>query len=319
MQLYDTMEAYERAGGECVAALGMFDGVHMGHAALISEAVRQARALGVSAVVVTFKQNPVSVLCPERAPGDIQSLDERLSAIKALGVDAAITEDFTPDYARHTGLDFAKEMKDKLHVRAVVAGFNYSFGDKGACGVDELKAFGRELGFDVTIVPPVEVMGGAASSTRIRQYLAEGDIAGASAIMGRPYEMCGVIAQGKHLGHTLGFATANINIAPGRALPHAGVYVCAAKLDEGEWLPGVLNIGSQPTAPSGHKTCEVHILRDVGDVYGRFMRVRFIEFRRPERKFAGLDELRAQVEHDKADAREYFASGEAIKRLNEGR
>ena len=140
MQLYDTMEAYARAGGECVAALGMFDGVHMGHAALISEAVRQARALGVSAVVVTFKQNPVSVLCPERAPGDIQSLDERLSAIKALGVDAAIAEDFTPDYARHTGLDFAKEMKDKLHVRAVVAGFNYSFGDKGACGVDELKA-----------------------------------------------------------------------------------------------------------------------------------------------------------------------------------
>lgn len=319
MQVYDTMEAYARKCGECVAALGMFDGVHRGHAALISEAVRQARALNVNAVVVTFRQNPVSVLCPQRAPGDIQSLDEKLDAIARLGIDAAIAEDFTPDYARHTGLDFARALKDELHVRAVVAGFNYTFGDRGACGVDELKAFGRELGFDVTIVPPVEVMGGAASSTRIRQYLAEGDVADASELMGRPYEMSGTVAQGKHLGHTLGFATANINIAPGRALPKAGVYVCAAKLDEGEWLPGVLNIGSQPTAPSGHKTCEVHILSDVGDVYGRFMRVRFIEFRRPERKFAGLDELRAQVEHDKADAREYFETHDMIRRLNKDR
>lgn len=316
MQVYDTMDAYARAGGECVAALGMFDGVHIGHAALISEAVRQAHERGVSAVVVTFKQNPVSVLCPERAPGDIQSLAEKLDAIAALGADAVVAESFTREYAHQSGMDFARALKDKLHVRAVVAGFNYTFGDKGACGVSELEIFGRDMGFDVSIMPPVEVMGGAVSSTRIRKCLEEGDVAQAGALMGRPYEMCGKIAQGKHLGHTLGFATANINIAPGRALPRAGVYVCAVRLDGGRWLPGVLNIGSQPTAPSGHKTCEVHILDDVGDVYGHDMRVRYIAFRRPERKFAGLDELRAQVEHDKADARAYFASGAVLARLN---
>lgn len=313
MRVFDTMDDYAGSCGACVAALGMFDGVHAGHAALIGRAVREARARGVLAVVVTFRASPLRTLCPQRAPGDIQTLSEKLASLEALGVDAAVCEEFTADYARRPGAEFARDLKRKLCARAVVAGFNYTFGDRGACGARELERMGRELGYDVVIMEPVSIGGGAVSSTRIRERLAAGDIAAVSAMLGRPYELSGRVAHGKHLGHTLGFATANLDLAPGRALPRAGVYVCALKL-EGAWLPGVLNIGSQPTVPSGHLTCEAHALCDVGDVYGQFMRVRFLDFRRPERRFAGIDELRAQVERDKADARAYFAAHDVTKR-----
>ena len=316
MQVYDSMDAYAREGGECVVALGMFDGVHVGHAALLGEAVRRAHALGIAAVALTFKQNPLSVLCPERAPGDIMPLSDKLSAIAALGIDAAVAEDFTLKYALQDGSDFAHALKSKMHARAVVAGFNYTFGNKGACGVEDLKRFGQTYGFDVIVVPPVEIMGDAASSTRIRHCLSQGDIAGVNALMGRPYEMRGTIMHGKHLGHSLGFPTANLNIERGRALPRAGVYVCALRIDGGKWLPGVLNIGSQPTAPSGHMTCEVNALSPIGDVYGRSMTVMYLGFRRPERKFGSVEILREQVENDKADAREYFAGSDIIERLN---
>ncbi len=316
MQVYDSMDDYARAGGECIAALGMFDGVHVGHAALLGEAVRRAHALGIAAVALTFKQNPLSVLCPERAPDDIQPLCDKLDAIAALGVDAVVAEDFTLRYAAQDGGAFAHALKTKLHARAVAAGFNYTFGYKGACGVEDLRRFGQNEGFDVIVVPPVEVMGSAASSTRIRHCLSQGDIAGVNALMGRPYEMHGTIAHGKHLGNTLGFPTANLNIERSRALPRAGVYVCALRIECGKWLPGVLNIGSQPTAPSGHMTCEVHALSDIGDVYGCSMVVRYIEFRRPERKFDSVEALRQQVEHDKKDARAYFDGSDIIARLN---
>lgn len=305
MQVYRDMDEYARSAGPCVAALGMFDGVHAGHAALIAEAVRQARARGVAAVAVTFDVNPLRVLRPECAPGDIQSLDEKLAALAALGLDATVCEAFTAEFARRPGEAFACDLADKLRVRAIVAGYNYTFGDRGACGPDELRRLGDELGFDVVIVPPVEMDGCAVSSTRVRQRLAEGDIAGVSELLGRPYELSGTVAHGKRLGRRLGFPTANLNIAPGRALPRAGVYICALNFG-GEWLPGVLNIGSQPTVPSGHMTCEAHVLQDVGDVYGQYMTVRFIEFGRPERKFDGVEELREQVERDKANARAYF-------------
>lgn len=317
MLVFDTMDDYARECGGCVAALGMFDGVHLGHAALIGEAVRRARGMGVLAVAVTFRANPLSVLCPERAPADIQTLDEKLEALKALGVDAVVCEDFTMDYAHRTGESFANDLRHKLHAHAVVAGFNYTFGDRGACGADELRRMGSELGFDAIIMDAVNVNGGAVSSTRIREKLAEGDMAAVNAMLGRPYELRGEVAHGKHLGHTLGFPTANLDLAPGRALPHAGVYVCALSFG-GCWLPGVLNIGSQPTVPSGRLTCEVHALSEVGDVYGQEMCVRFIEFRRPERRFAGIEELRAQVENDKADARAYFWSHDVLTSLNGG-
>ncbi len=303
MRVYRDMDEY--AGGPCVAALGMFDGVHAGHAALIAEAVRQARARGVAAVAVTFDENPLRVLRPECAPGDIQSLDEKLDALAELGLDATVCEAFTAEYARRPGEAFARELADRLRARAVVAGYNYTFGDRGACGPAELRRLGRELGFEAVIVQPVEVDGGAVSSTRVRQRLAAGDMRGVCALLGRPYELRGMVAHGKRLGRRLGFPTANLDIAPGRALPRAGVYVCALSFG-GQWLPGVLNIGSQPTAPSGHVTCEAHALCELGDVYGRYMWVRFIEFSRPERRFAGVDELRAQVERDKAGARAYF-------------
>ena len=315
MRVFDTMEDYAAACGPCVAALGMFDGVHAGHAALIGRAVSEARARGVLAVAVTFRASPLRTLCPDRAPGDIQTLAEKLDSLRALGVDAAVCEEFTAEYARRPGLDFARDLSGKLRAQAVVAGFNYTFGDRGACGARELERMGRELGYEVMIMEPVSIEGGAVSSTRIRERLAQGDIAAVNAMLGRPYELSGTVAHGKHLGHTLGFATANLDLEPGRALPHPGVYVCAMKL-EGDWLPGVLNIGSQPTVPSGRLTCEAHALCPLGDVYGRFMRVMFLDFRRPERRFSGIDELRAQVESDKADARAWFEASDALQRLN---
>lgn len=307
MRVFDTMDAYARAGcGPCVAALGMFDGVHAGHAALIGEAVRRARETGIMAVVVTFRQSPLSVLRPDMAPGDIQSPEEKLAAIEALGVDAAVCEEFTPEYAAQPGCEFARRLKECLGARAVVAGFNYTFGARGACGADELRRFGGELGFEAVIMEPVGQGGEPVSSTRIRQALAQGDLDAVAAMLGRPYEMRGVVAPGKRLGRTLGFPTANLNLERTRALPRAGVYVCELRLG-GDWLPGVLNIGSQPTAPSGVLTCEVHALCDIGDVYGQHMQVRFLAFQRPERRFGGVEELRAQVERDKQDAREFFA------------
>lgn len=305
MRVYRSMDEYARLGGPCVAAMGMFDGVHAGHAALIAEAERMAHDRGAAALALTFDVNPLRVLRPLSAPGDIQSLDEKLEALAALGLDAAVCEAFTPEYARRPGSEFARGLAEKLSARAVVVGYNYTFGDRGACGPEELAAFGRKLGFEVKVMRPVELDGGAVSSTRVRARLAEGDVEGASRLLGRMYGLSGTVAHGKRLGRTLGFPTANLDIPAGRALPRAGVYVCAVSFG-GKWLPGVLNIGSQPTAPSGRLTCEAHVLCDTGDVYGRHMWVRFLTFGRPERKFAGVDELRAQVERDKADARAYF-------------
>lgn len=305
MRVFDTMDAYARECGACVAVLGMFDGVHLGHAALIGEAVRQARLRGVRAVAVTFRANPLEVLRPEAVPGDIQTLPEKLSAIERLGIDAAVCETFSAEYARRSGRAFAQELRAKLQARAVVAGYNYTFGDGAACGPQELERLGHELGFEVTIASPVRVNGEAVSSTLIRERLRVGDIASASAMLGRPYELCGAVMHGKRLGRALGFPTANINLESGRALPRAGVYICALRFD-GKWMAGVLNLGSQPTAPSGLLTCEVNALSEIGDVYGRFMQVRFIRFSRPEMKFSGLNELRGQIERDKAAARSFF-------------
>lgn len=305
MRLFSTMDEYARECRGCVVALGMFDGVHLGHKALLDAAVARAKLLGVDAAALTYEQSPTRVLFPQRAPLDIQTLSEKISSMSALGIDAVICEKFTPEYAALSGEEFARALKEKLDARAVVIGYNYSFGDKGACGAADLRRFGAQFGFEVIVVDPINVLGGAVSSTRIREKLAEGDIWAVNAMLGRHYELSGPVMPGKHIGHKLGFATANLNMEPERALAHAGVYICAVCFG-GEWLPGVLNIGSQPTLPSGGTTCEVHALCEIGDVYGLHMRVRFIKFGRPERKFSSVDELRAQVERDKAQARAFF-------------
>ena len=291
----------------CIVAVGTFDGVHIGHQTLISRAVSLAREAGVSCVVFTFRNHPMSVLAPDRVPPSLSSPEERRRVFASLGVDFVIEEPFTKELALLPAEDFLSRLVETLDPRMVVVGENFSFGAGGRGTPEFLAAKGKEMGFHVEKMPLLSYAGKTVSSTRIRALLSEGDVRLAGELLGRPFSMAGVVVHGDERGRTLGFPTANLLPPKGEACPANGAYAVRVVLGSGEEKIGVANVGSNPTFDGNEHRVETHLLDFSGDLYGQDITVRFVERLRAEKKFPSPEALVGQIRRDEQKAREIFA------------
>ena len=285
-------------------AVGNFDGVHRGHQALVTAALAESRRLGGTAVVLTFDPHPARVLQPDRAPSALTTLDQKAEALAALGISHLAVLEFTREVAGRSAEEFARGvLGGTLGARAVVVGANFRFGRGRSGDAAVLSELGGEAGFDVRVVDPVLYEGEPVSSTRIRDAIEAGAVERAAAMLGRAYSVDGRVVQGDGRGRTLGFPTANVEPV-NETLPGRGVYACWLRIaqDERAW-PAAVNIGRRPTFDAQGSTVEAHLLDFTGDLYGREVRLSFVERLRAEQKFSGASALRAQIEADVARTR----------------
>ena len=296
-----------RHGRKVCLAIGMFDGVHLGHQQVLRQTMQDARQHGGISVAVTFDRHPSSVVAPERTPPLIYSLPQKLRAIEGLGLDATLLLEFNPDFSRIPGEAFVRSLaRDFKSIYSICVGSAFTFGHRRTGNVELLNTLGQELGFTVHGLAAVSLDNQVVSSTRIREAVRAGDLDGAGQMLGRAYSLSAPVIQGDKVGRTIGFPTANLD-AVGLLTPPHGVYAVHARLEETIYQ-GVANIGVRPTLhpASPEKRVEVHLLDFSSDFYGRELEVTFISCLRPERRFASLDELKEQIARDIQSAREQF-------------
>lgn len=284
-----------------VAGIGVFDGVHRAHRALIERVVARARELAAPSVIITFEPHPGEVLTGKPMPR-LASLDERLDLIARLGVTHAKVIRFSRDVARITAETFVRDMLvGRLGVRAVVAGFNFTFGRGGVGTPETLKDLGRELGFEAEAFGPFEVGGRPVSSSAIREELMAGRVTTAATLLGRPYTVRGKVVTGDGRGRTIGFPTANLAPEPANLLmPGRGVYVGQAEPEGAGSYPALVNVGTRPTfdGESQRIVPEIYLHGFAGDLVGRGLAVTFVDKLRDERRFPSVESLVAQIRLD---------------------
>src|SRR5467141_4163401 len=299
---------YAAFGHTSVLAIGNFDGIHLGHQAILRTTVERARALNAVSTALTFDPSPRKVLRPETAPPRLATNAQRMEWFNALGLEAVVVLPFTLDLARLSPDEFVEQilLRD-LHVKAVLVGENFRFGHRQAGDVKLLSELGAKHGFDVVIVPPVVYRGEVVSSTIIRREVAEGDVSRAARLLGRPFALTGEVVSGTGTGRRFTFPTLNL-AAEQELLPARGVYVTRACL-EGETRShrSVTNIGLRPTFNGSSLSVETHLLDTELATATKRIEVRFCNRLREEKKFSGPEELRAQIARDIARANKYFS------------
>ena len=283
----------------------MFDGVHIGHASIISRAVELARSIGGTSIVFTFSNHPLSILAPESQPLMIGNRSLRRKLVEGLGVDVLIDIPFTRELSKRTPEEFLQLLKDKFAPSIVVTGPNYTFGRFGKGNGRMLIREGDSYGFRAEVCPAITVNKKTVSSTRIRKLIADGDLHSANELLGRAFTYVSTVVHGDRRGRKLGFPTANLDIGDGRAMLPNGAYAVSVALD-GKIYCGIANIGDNPTFGSVKRRLEVYIDQFNGDLYGRELSVNFLEKLRAEKKFEGVDELIAQLKNDLDRARKIF-------------
>lgn len=291
-------------------AVGFFDGVHRGHQTVINAAIEKAKELNVQSAVMTFDPHPSIVLgkSNERI-FYITPLSQKLEILEELGVDTTFVVQFTSDFAKLSPEDFIQYFIRDFNVKHVTAGFDFSF---GAFGRGDMKLM-KELSqgdFGVTVIDEQIESGEKISSTRIRKKLQEGDMEEVHFLLGRPFQVPGIVVQGDKRGRTIGFPTANIQSMEGCFIPATGVYAVKI-LVQNKLYDGVCNVGYKPTFKNPdekHLTIEVHILDFEKNIYGEEVKVFWYKRLRDEQKFDGIESLKAQIARDKERAIEYFSS-----------
>ncbi|MDP3274710.1 MAG: bifunctional riboflavin kinase/FAD synthetase [Deltaproteobacteria bacterium] len=293
--------------GDTAIAIGNFDGVHRGHRALLELARREAAALGLSPVALTFEPHPTRVLAPDRSPPRITGADYRLELFAQLGIDGVVVQGFDRGFASMTPEHFAREVLLGLRAKVVVVGENFHFGKDRAGDGEVLKSLGKILGFRVEVLPIIRDGEEILSSSMVRQALASGEIDRASRILGRLADFDGRVVQGDGRGRSIGFATANLRTDV-EALPADGVYAVRVRvLSRGaQTYDAVMNLGVRPTFAAG-RSIEVHLFDFDQSLYGQLLRVQCVERLRDERRFANVGELVEQIARDITAARESLA------------
>lgn len=307
MKIIHAANELKSNGKKICLAIGVFDGVHLGHQQIIRQTVADARQQDAVALVLTFDRHPNTVVAPDRVPPLIYSLPQKLRAIESLGPEALLLIHFDEPFSRQTGEVFIRGLARELgQIQGICVGGNFNFGYKRSGNVTLLKRLGEELKFTVHGMAAVSLDGQPVSSTRIRETIRAGDLDAASQMLGRAYSLAGIVIRGDQLGHKLGFPTANIDAAV-LVLPPKGVYAAHASV-QGRTHRAVLNIGLRPTVsqPTPQPRIEVHLLDFSGELYGQEMEVTFTSKLRDEKKFGSLDELKVQITRDIAEARKIF-------------
>ena len=296
-----------RTGGrKACLAIGVFDGVHLGHQQVIRQTIADARQHESLSVAITFDRHPSSIVAPDRAPQLIYSLPQKLRAIQAVGVDATLLIEFTEQFSRKSGEEFVRELVSGFGaIASICVGSSFTFGHRRSGNVELLRKLGQEFRFAVHGLAALALDGETVSSTRIRNSIRNAHLDDASQMLGRAYAISGQVIQGDQLGRTLGAPTANIDVR-GLVLPPNGVYAVHADVG-GTSHRAVANLGVRPTlGGKPHQRFEVHLIDFVGDLYGAEMEVTFSKKLRDEKTFSSLDELKKQIARDIATARELF-------------
>lgn len=307
MQLIRQAGDLKTAGRKVSVGIGMFDGVHLGHQQVLKQTIFDARQHNGLSLAITFDKHPNAIVAPHKAPKLIYSLPQKLREIEAVGVDAILLIEFTPEFSRQSGETFVRELAGRLgQIFSICVGNNFTFGHKRSGNVDLLRKLGSELNFQVHGLAAVSLGGQIVSSTRIRERVATGALDAAGQMLGRTYSISGTVLRGDQLGRKLGVPTANIDVA-GLVTPPGGVYAVQARVN-GEFHPAVANLGVRPTInrSSPELRFEVHVLDLDCDLYGKEMEVCFIQLLRAEKQFGSLDELKAAIATDIQSAREIF-------------
>jgi riboflavin kinase / FMN adenylyltransferase len=307
--VFNSIEEWASHSGDArrtAVTVGNFDGLHLGHQEILQSVLERARTTGQRAAVITFDPHPMRVLRPDRAPLMIQTLAQRLAGFEQMGLDAALVLRFDQALSVVSPEEFIERiLVGGLRAGAILVGANFRFGHRGAGDVRLLGEFGKRDGFDVEIVPPVEVGGQIVSSTAIRGAVASGDVAGAIPLLGRAFSLTGEIRAGAGRGRTILFPT--LNLAPEQELlPKLGVYATESAL-RGKLYSSVTNVGTRPTFNGAGVTVESHLFGFSENLAGGAMEVRFHARIRDEQKFSGPDDLRAQIARDIETARKYFS------------
>jgi riboflavin kinase/FMN adenylyltransferase len=311
MRLYRHANDLPPAAKGAVACLGNFDGVHLGHRAVIGEGARIARATGRNLAVVTFEPHTREFFEPDAAPFRLTPLRAKLHALDALGVDLVVALAFNRSLSQLSAEAFGTEVLARdMAISHAVAGSNFRYGHRHAGSMEMLAEAGACLGFGVTAVPEVrDAEGTIYSATRIRQLVAAGDLRAAAALLGRPWEVDGHVIGGDRRGRLLGFPTANMHLGD-YLRPAFGIYAVRARLDRpgAPWIDGVANLGIRPMWRTAEPMVETHLFDFSDDIYGEVLRVRLIERLRGEAHFDSIDALVEQVDRDKLAAKQVLAS-----------
>ena len=308
MEIIRSIPELSRLPGPLFLAIGVFDGMHLGHQAVISTSAEHARSVNGTPVVVTFDPHPEKVLRPQAAPHLLTATQHKIGLIRDLGVGHLLIIAFDKQFAATEPEDFVKQLvKHSKPLREICVGHEWSFGKNRRGNLGLLKKLGAQFDFEVVGIPPVTMNGELVSSTAIRHAVQTCDLRKAAVMLGREYTILGTVVRGDDLGKKIGFPTANLS-AHNEQFPPNGVYFAQAMLD-GVIYPGVLNLGYRPTVSSEKdRVLEIHLFDFDRDIYGSDLEVHFVRYLRPEKKFESVDMLARQIALDVKQARDLAAA-----------
>lgn len=306
MKVFNHISSYE-SKKPTVLTIGTFDGVHIGHKKIIERLTKNAEKHDLESVILTFFPHPRMVLQKDSGIKLLNTIDEKIELLNALGLDSLIIHPFDKTFSELSAEEFVKQILiEKLNLKKIVIGYDHRFGKNRTAGIDELIAFGEKYGFEVEQISVQEIDEISVSSTKIRKALDNGEIALANSFLGYDYLFNAVVVEGKKLGRTIGFPTANLKVSEDyKLIPKTGVYIVNTNIN-GNIKTGMMNIGTNPTVNGNHQTIEVHILDFDEDIYGKSIQVSFLEKIRDEQKFSSVEELKNQLEKDKKTTLDYF-------------
>ncbi|MDG3010935.1 bifunctional riboflavin kinase/FAD synthetase [Rhodococcus sp. D2-41] len=322
MQRWRGLDDVPADWGRCVVTIGVFDGIHRGHAELIRRAVEEAADRGIASVLLTFDPHPSEVIRPGSHPAQLSTLHRRADLAEELGIDVFCVIPFTPEVSKIPPERFVHEiLVERLHAAEVVVGDNFTFGHKAVGDVAMLKALGTRFGFGVQGVSLLSEHAVTVSSTYIRSCVDAGDVALAREALGRPHRVEGVVVRGERRGRDLGYPTANIDSPPYSAIPADGVYAAwftlfgyglpGRELEPGRQYPAAVSVGTNPTFSGRNRTVEVFVLDADADLYGQHVGVDFVRRLRPMRKYDTVDALIEAMADDVEQARQILAADRA--------
>jgi riboflavin kinase/FMN adenylyltransferase len=283
--------------GQTLLTIGVFDGVHAGHRYLLEKLQQRATEKNLLSGVVTFDPHPQSVLHPHNQLPWLSNLEDRVSAFQELGVNIVAVLTFTSKVAQLSARDFMALLKKYIRMQGIMVGPDFALGRGGEGNITLLRTLGHEMKFSVEAIRPYTINGEVVSSTLIRQALIQGDVRRVEMLMGRYFYLRDKVITSDKRGRVLRFPTANLDIKPQQALPGNGIYATITQVD-GKRFPSATNIGIRPTFGEGEKTVETHLLNYKGDLYGKEIRVEFVQKLRDEQRFPSPEELRIQIEKD---------------------
>ncbi len=306
MNVWNSLDAFPTGREPIVATIGNFDGVHLGHQAILKSVTDAARSRSARSLLITFDPHPLAVVAPSRRPKLLQTKRQKLDCLEDSGLDGLLLIPFDRELAALTGEEFfGGYLAERIRFASIHVGNNFRFGRARSGDTRLLEVLGVELGFSVVVVPPVHVEGEIVSSSAIRTAVEDGTVDKARLMLGRPFALTGEVVRGDGRGRTIGFPTANIAV-DNEIVPRRGVYVTELSA-LGARYPSMTNVGVRPTFGGTTLSVETHLIDVEEDLYGQRVEVRFLARLRDERKFAGPAELADQIARDQAAANSYFS------------